>query len=161
MHSESGRARLTGIRRLALAAAAALPGCNDGGGEQLPGGAFFVDVAAESGVEFNHTAGGRGDYYLIETMGAGGAFFDYDGDGFLDIYLVDGFSLQGVGTGFDPVNLLSETLDYYLMSPPENGTCPFAWTGKPTVSFTGFASTPGRSSATASSGTARTTVFPT
>ena len=129
MHFESGSSRLTGIRRLALIAAAALPGCNDGG-EQPAGRAFFVDVAAESGVEFNHTAGGRGDYYLIETMGAGGAFFDYDGDGFLDIYLADGFSLQGVGTGFDPVNLLSETPDFYLMSPPRERNLPLRLDGE-------------------------------
>ncbi len=130
MHSESSSTRLTGIGRLALTAAAALPSCNDGGEEQPAGRAFFVDVGAESGVGFNHTAGGRGDYYLIETMGAGGAFFDYDGDGFLDVYLVDGFSLQGIGTGFDPVNLLSETLDYYLMSPPRERNLPLRLDGE-------------------------------
>ena len=35
----------------------------------------------------------RGDYFLFETMGSGAAFVDVDGDGWLDIYLVDGFDL--------------------------------------------------------------------
>ncbi len=103
--------------RWTMIGAVVLSSCT--GGEEGPaeGRAFFVDVAAESGIEFVHTAGGQGDYYLIETMGAGGAFFDYDSDGLLDIYLVEGFSI-GIGTDFSPLNLLSETSTRYLIRHP-------------------------------------------
>ena len=47
--------------------------------------AFFVEVAAEVGLDFRHTSGASGDYFLIETMGAGAAFFDSDNDGWLDV----------------------------------------------------------------------------
>jgi enediyne biosynthesis protein E4 len=52
----------------------------------------FVDVARQAGVLFHHTNGASDDKHLAETMGSGGLFFDYDGDGWLDIFLVDGGS---------------------------------------------------------------------
>ncbi len=48
----------------------------------------FVEVAAESGVRFHHETGATGELHLPETMGAGVAWVDFDGDGWLDIYLV-------------------------------------------------------------------------
>ncbi len=54
----------------------------------------FVDVAKESGVVFHYTHGGTGEKLFIETMGPGCAFLDYDDDGHLDIYAVNGHSLQ-------------------------------------------------------------------
>ena len=56
----------------------------------------FEDATAASGVDFDHVKGSAGDYFLIETMAAGGAFADFDGDGHLDIYLVNGFDLAGI-----------------------------------------------------------------
>jgi enediyne biosynthesis protein E4 len=53
----------------------------------------FVDVARQAGVVFHHTNGASADKHLVETMGSGGLFFDYDGDGWLDIFLVDGGSI--------------------------------------------------------------------
>ncbi len=50
--------------------------------------ARFVDVTDEAGIEFMHTCCVEGDYYLPEEEGSGGAFFDYDNDGDVDIYLV-------------------------------------------------------------------------
>lgn len=50
----------------------------------------FVDVAEESGLSFEHQTGAWGGHYLPETMGGGICFFDYDGDGRLDIYAVNG-----------------------------------------------------------------------
>jgi hypothetical protein len=53
----------------------------------------FVDVAGQAGVTFRHVNGASADKHLVETMGSGGLFFDYDGDGWIDIFIVDGGSL--------------------------------------------------------------------
>ncbi len=58
-----------------------------------PGDAFFVDVAAEAGLAFVHFNGMSGELYYSEMMGAGAALFDYDNDGDLDVYLVQGHLL--------------------------------------------------------------------
>jgi hypothetical protein len=53
----------------------------------------FVDIARQAGVVFHHTSGASADKHLVETMGSGGLLFDYDNDGWLDIFLVDGGSI--------------------------------------------------------------------
>ncbi|HJP02872.1 MAG TPA: FG-GAP-like repeat-containing protein [Planctomycetota bacterium] len=50
--------------------------------------AAFTDITLEAGIDFVHDNGARGDYLLCEIMGPGGALFDYDGDGWLDVFLV-------------------------------------------------------------------------
>ena len=50
----------------------------------------FTDVTAAAGIRFVHNAGRTGKKWLPETMGAGVAFFDADGDGWLDILFVNG-----------------------------------------------------------------------
>jgi hypothetical protein len=50
----------------------------------------LTDVTEEAGIRFTHDAGARGDKWYPETIGAGGGFFDYDGDGRLDILLING-----------------------------------------------------------------------
>jgi hypothetical protein len=54
----------------------------------------FVDVAARAGITFRHDNAASSEKYLIETMGAGAAWIDYDGDGFLDLYLVNSAATQ-------------------------------------------------------------------
>ena len=50
----------------------------------------FTEVpASASGIQFVHTAGSSPEKYLPESTGAGCAFLDYDGDGWMDIYLVN------------------------------------------------------------------------
>ncbi len=50
----------------------------------------FIDVTEKSGIHFLHQAPHTSRKYLIETMGSGVGLFDCDGDGRLDIYLVNG-----------------------------------------------------------------------
>ncbi len=54
----------------------------------------FVDVTGSSGVHFHGVASHTTHKYLLETMGSGGAVFDFDNDGLLDIFLVNGASLD-------------------------------------------------------------------
>ncbi len=46
------------------------------------------EISSESGIDFLHVSGAAGDKHLPETMGGGVAWLDYDGDGWLDLYLV-------------------------------------------------------------------------
>ena len=51
---------------------------------------IFEDVAPETGLDWSHVNGMSGKFYIAEIMGSGSALFDYDGDGDLDIFLVQG-----------------------------------------------------------------------
>ncbi len=55
----------------------------------------FVDVTASSGIDFRHVHGGTGRKYFVETMGSGVAFLDYNNDGRLDVFAVNGGTLPG------------------------------------------------------------------
>lgn len=52
-------------------------------------------LPAESGITFVHDDGHGGKKYIMETVTAGLALFDYDGDGLIDIYFLSGAALQG------------------------------------------------------------------
>jgi hypothetical protein len=53
----------------------------------------FTNIAASAGLNFIHVNGASADRHLPEIMGSGGLFFDYDNDGWTDIFLVDGGSI--------------------------------------------------------------------
>lgn len=53
----------------------------------------FIDVTSASGIHFNYLSSHTSKHYLPETMGPGVALFDYDNDGRLDIFLVNGAPL--------------------------------------------------------------------
>ncbi len=61
-----------------------------------PASVHFVDIAARAGLTARTEDGGeRTKKYIIETTGSGAAFFDYDNDGWPDIFLVNGTTLEG------------------------------------------------------------------
>lgn len=67
----------------------------------------FVERAQQTGLSFEHFSGATGDYLFAEILGSGVALFDYDADGDLDVYLVQG----GM---FDP----DKTIEDALFPPP-------------------------------------------
>src|SRR5580658_9752118 len=68
-----------------------------------PLGVQFIDVATQSGLNAKTIYGGEGkNKYLLETTGCGVAFYDYDRDGWLDIFLVNGWRLEGFAKGMEP-----------------------------------------------------------
>ena len=65
------------------------------------------DATASSGIGFVHTDGSSGRRYIMETIASGLGLIDYDGDGFLDIYFLNGAPLPGTPTpATRPVNAL-------------------------------------------------------
>ena len=69
-----------------------------------PLGVQFVDVAKEAGLNVETIFGGEHrNKYLLETTGCGAAFFDYDQDDWVDIFLVNGWRLEGFPKGHEPV----------------------------------------------------------
>ena len=69
-----------------------------------PLGVQFVDVADKAGLNIETIFGGEHhNKYLLETTGCGAAFFDYDHDDWVDIFLVNGWRLEGFPKGQEPV----------------------------------------------------------
>ncbi len=69
--------------------------------------AYFTDVAQKAGLTAPIVFGGKDTKkYIIETTGTGAAIFDYDNDGWPDIFLVNGTTLEGFSAGQAPTNHL-------------------------------------------------------
>jgi len=69
--------------------------------------AYFTDVAQKAGLTAPIVFGGKDTKkYIIETTGTGVAIFDYDNDGWPDIFIVNGTTLEGVPAGQGPTNHL-------------------------------------------------------
>lgn len=64
------------------------------------------DVTKQTGITFVHTDGSSGSCYIIETVTAGLALFDYDNDGDIDIYFLNGGQLKGTTYQVPPTNAL-------------------------------------------------------
>ncbi|MCH5373313.1 MAG: VCBS repeat-containing protein, partial [Planctomycetes bacterium] len=66
----------------------------------------LLDVTARSGIAFQHTDGGSGRQYIFELMVGGLALLDYDGDGLVDIYFLNGAPSRGQAVATVPRNAL-------------------------------------------------------
>jgi enediyne biosynthesis protein E4 len=72
-----------------------------------PLGFSFVDVAKQSGLTAKTIYGGEHkNRYLLETTGCGVAFYDFDHDDWLDLFLVNGTRLEGFPKGQEPISRL-------------------------------------------------------
>ena len=59
---------------------------------------WFVDATADTGLAFRHVNGMSGQFYHPEILAPGVALFDYDNDGDLDVFLIQGGPLRSAGT---------------------------------------------------------------
>jgi enediyne biosynthesis protein E4 len=85
----------------------AVPPKNEDPAESADLGVRFVNIGRESGLNVKTIFGGEHkNKYLLETTGCGVAFYDYDNDGWLDIFLVNGTRLQGFPAGSEPTSHL-------------------------------------------------------
>jgi len=98
---------------------------------QLPakGGSngVFIESAAATGLTFTHVSGAIGQYYVAEEMGAGVALFDYDNDGDLDVFLVQGGPFDEKPPSQNPAYPTSKLFRNDLSRGPD---------GKPRLHFT-------------------------
>ncbi|HEX5481907.1 MAG TPA: CRTAC1 family protein [Terriglobia bacterium] len=70
-------------------------------------GYSYQDIAHAAGLNFRNYCGGEtSKKYILETTSGGAALFDYDNDGWLDIFLVNGWRLDGFPAGNAPTNRL-------------------------------------------------------
>ncbi len=108
----SARDALFGARWLAIAL---IPACLPAALLALaaagdPAPVRLTNVAAEAGITLRNLSGSPGREYIVDSVGNGAAFFDYDNDGLLDVLLVNGSTLPRLKSGGDPVAALYRNL---------------------------------------------------
>lgn len=76
-------------------------------GDSGPNAAIrLADASADAGIAFVHADGSSGRRYIVEAMSAGLATFDYDLDGLIDVYFLNGAALPGSTYPTAPTNAL-------------------------------------------------------
>ncbi len=85
-----------------------LPGTPAGAPPQQVMRAWFRNVSESAGIRFQHQDGRFGKRYYVETSASGGGWLDYDGDGDLDLYLINGSLMPGSKESLLPRNALYE-----------------------------------------------------
>jgi hypothetical protein len=91
--ARSGRLIAAAVVGLAIIGGAKAHSQKPSGGDTRFIDVRFTDVSSSSGLNFQQINGASPEKHLAETIGSGGLFFDYDNDGWIDIFLVDGGSL--------------------------------------------------------------------
>jgi hypothetical protein len=90
-------AALIGVSALVLASS---------GGPSEPSLPTFTDIAPSAGIQFKHLNGSPEKNYIFEAKGGGVCLLDYDNDGWLDIYFVNGSTLEDIQRGVNHSNAL-------------------------------------------------------
>jgi len=75
-----------------------------------PAADIFTDITAQAGIQWKHSSGESKDCYLIEAMGGGVAFLDFDQDGLMDIFLATGGATPHAPDARAPRNALYRNL---------------------------------------------------
>ncbi|MEN8116594.1 MAG: VCBS repeat-containing protein, partial [Bacteroidota bacterium] len=94
---------------------------------------FFQDITKDIGLDFKHSIGDDHLSNLVESVGGGAAFLDYNQDGYLDLYICNGTYLDSLSTGDKPKAKLENRLYRNL----QNGTFENV-TAKAKVGHTGY-----------------------
>jgi enediyne biosynthesis protein E4 len=97
-----GRVRFFSVTVAFGCLSAQLAGPSAAGLGEIP---HFLDVTEEAGIRFQHLSGGKTEKrYLFEAKGGGIGFFDYDNDGWQDLLIVQGSTMERMRTGTNPVS---------------------------------------------------------
>jgi hypothetical protein len=92
-----GSSVLVAIAFTAVLAACGRPAATATQAKAADTAAPFVEVSEQAGVKFRHVNGMRGEFFYPEIIGAGVALFDYDNDGRLDVFALQGVPLDPAG----------------------------------------------------------------
>ncbi len=103
LHSDGSMNRYAKPVVLIALAAVLVAICRGSPGNSLP---TFTDVAESAGIHFKHISGSPAKNYIFEAKGGGVGLLDYDRDGFLDIYFVNGSTLEDIQKGVNHGNAL-------------------------------------------------------
>ena len=109
---------ITGRLFFVLLAAVVFSGCQPAGEPKAEnadpadsGDKWFAEVGQELGIDFLHRDGRSGEMFYIETTASGGGWLDFDADGDLDLYLINGARTPGSPEIGEPRNALYENRD--------------------------------------------------